>query len=389
MNLELNAGGMHLMSGAMKSMVYLDYNATAPIRSAVIDAVAGAMAVYGNPSSVHDAGRKARAMVEQARAQVAALAGSRARDVTFCSGGTEASNTVIRGAGAASLIISAIEHDCVRAAAAASGLPVLEVPVDGDGVVDMTMLEHHLKDAPKPALVSVMYANNEMGAIQPIADVAALAREHGARVHTDAVQAAGKIMIDRAALGVDYLTLSAHKIGGPQGVGAIISAPTAPLQALIAGGGQELSRRSGTENVAGIVGFGVAALEAMAELGKGAELAAMRDRLESEIKSHTNAAQIVAERVPRLNNTSCIAMPGVKGETQVMHFDLNGICVSSGSACSSGKVKVSHVLDAMGYEAGVADASVRISLGYGTTDSDIDKFISAWKTLYDRTAVQG
>ncbi len=377
------------MSGAMKNMIYLDYNATAPIRRAVITAVAEAMAVYGNPSSVHGAGREARALVEQARAQVAALAGARARDVTFCSGGTEASNTVIRGAGAASLIISSVEHDCVRAAAEASGLPVYEIPVDGDGVVDMTMLEHHLKEAPKPALVSVMYANNEMGAIQPIADIVALAHENGARLHTDAVQAAGKIMIDRTALGADYLTLSAHKIGGPQGVGAIISAPTAPLKALIAGGGQELSRRSGTENVAGIVGFGVAALEAMADIAMADKLGIMRDRLESEIKAHTNAAQIVAERAPRLANTSCIAMPGVKGETQVMHFDLSGICVSSGSACSSGKVKVSHVLDAMGYEAGVADASVRISLGYNTSDDDIDRFVAAWKKLYDRTVVQG
>lgn len=377
------------MSGAMKNMIYLDYNATAPIRRAVITAVAEAMDVCGNPSSVHGAGREARALVEQARAQVAALAGARARDVTFCSGGTEASNTVIRGAGAASLIISSIEHDCVRAAAAASGLPIFEIPVDGDGVVDMTVLEHHLKEAPKPAIVSVMYANNEMGAIQPIADIVALAHENGARLHTDAVQAAGKIMIDRAALGADYLTLSAHKIGGPQGVGAIISAPTAPLKALIAGGGQELSRRSGTENVAGIVGFGVAALEAMADIAMADKLGIMRDRLESEIKAHTNAAQIVAERAPRLANTSCIAMPGVKGETQVMHFDLSGICVSSGSACSSGKVKVSHVLDAMGYEAGVADASVRISLGYNTGDDDIDRFVAAWKKLYDRTAVQG
>jgi len=373
----------------MKSMIYLDYNATTPIRQSVITAVAEAMAVSGNPSSVHRAGRGARAMVEKARAQVAGLVGARARDVTFCSGGTEASNTVIRGAGAASLIISVIEHDCVRAAAAATGLPVFEIPVDGDGVVDLTVLEHLLKKAPKPALVSVMMANNEMGAIQPITDIATLARENGARLHTDAVQAAGKITIDHALLGVDYLTLSAHKVGGPQGVGAIVSAPTAPLKALIAGGGQELSRRSGTENVAGIVGFGVAALDAMAELGMAVKLRNMRDRLEGEIKAHTNAAKIVAERVPRLANTSCIAMPGVKGETQVMHFDLSGICVSSGSACSSGKVKVSHVLNAMGYEVGLADSSVRISLGYKTSDSDIDRFIEAWKKLFERTAAQG
>lgn len=372
------------MSGAMKSMIYLDYNATAPARENVIASVGAAMSLCGNPSSVHAMGRAARARVEEARAQVAALANARPRDVVFCSGGTEASNTVIRGAGAKSLIVSAIEHDCVRAAARESGLQIFELPVDSNGVVDLPTLEAHLKAAPKPALVSVMLANNEMGAIQPVAEVAALAHAHGALVHTDAVQAAGKLMLDRGALGVDYLTLSAHKIGGPQGVGAIILAPTAPLRALIPGGGQELSRRSGTENVAGIVGYGVAALECMADIGRMGELAALRDRMEREIKAHTNDAVIVGENAPRLANTSCVAMPGVKGETQVMHFDLNGICVSSGSACSSGKVKASHVLTAMGYTPEVAEASIRISLGYRSTEADVDAFLTAWKSLYDR-----
>ncbi len=372
------------MSGAMKSMIYLDYNATAPIRENVITTVAGAMAACGNPSSVHGMGRAARARVEEARAQVAALANARPRDVVFCASGTEAGNTVIRGAGAKSLILSPVEHDCVRAAAKESGLPVFVLKVDRHGVVDLDDLEAKLAEAPKPALVSVMFANNEMGVIQPVDEIAELAHAHGALMHTDAVQAAGKLMLDCRALGVDYLTLSAHKIGGPQGVGAIILAPTAPLKALIPGGGQELSRRSGTENVAGIAGFGVAALECMADIGHMGELAALRDRIEGEIKAHGNDVVIVGEGAPRLPNTTCIAMPGVKGETQVMHFDLNGICVSSGSACSSGKVKVSHVLTAMGYAPEVAEASIRVSLGYGTKAEDVDAFLKAWKSLYDR-----
>jgi cysteine desulfurase len=368
----------------MKSMIYLDYNATAPIRENVITAAANAMAAVGNPSSVHGMGRAARARVEEARTQVAALAGARARDVVFCASGTEASNTVIRGAGAKSLIVSPIEHDCVRAAAKESGLPVYELAVSAQGLVDLEDIRAKLEVAPKPALVSVMLANNEMGVIQPVAEIAALAHEHGALVHTDAVQAAGKLMLDRMGLGVDYLTLSAHKIGGPQGVGAIALAPTAPLKALIPGGGQELSRRSGTENVAGIVGFGVASLECMADIGRTGEIATFRDHIEREIKAHGNDVVIVGEGAPRLPNTTCIAMPGVKGETQVMHFDLNGICVSSGSACSSGKVKVSHVLTAMGYAPEVAEGSNRISLGYRTTAEDVDAFLRAWKSLYDR-----
>jgi len=372
------------MSGAMKSMIYLDYNATAPIRENVIAAAANAMAAVGNPSSVHGMGRAARARVEEARTQVAALAGARARDVVFCASGTEASNMVIRGAGAKSLILSPIEHDCVRAAAKESGLPVSELKVNAQGLVDLEGLKAKLEAAPKPALVSVMLANNEMGVIQPVAEIAALAHEYGALVHTDAVQAAGKLMLDRKALGVDYLTLSAHKIGGPQGVGAVVLAPTAPLKALIPGGGQELSRRSGTENVAGIVGFGIAALECMADIGRMGEIAALRDHIEREIKAYGNDVVIVGEGATRLPNTTCVAMPGVKGETQVMHFDLNGICVSSGSACSSGKVKVSHVLTAMGYAPEVAEASIRISLGYRTTGEDVEAFLKAWKSLYDR-----
>jgi len=363
----------------------MDYNATCPIRPSVIEKMASVMGTVGNPSSVHSAGRAARGAVEEARAKVAALVNARPRDVMFCSGGTEAANTVLLGAGAKSLIISAIEHDCVLAAAERAGLPVTKLPVDENGVVKVGSLKAALDVSPKPALVSVMLANNEMGAVQPVAEIAELAKEGGALVHCDAVQAAGKLPLDIGALGVNYLTLSSHKIGGPQGVGAVVLSPTAPLKPLVVGGGQELGRRSGTENVAGAAGFGEAAMEAMVALGDADRLAALRDKLEAGIKAHANEAVLVGAGAVRTPNTSCIALPGVKGETQVMHFDLAGICVSSGSACSSGKVKVSHVLSAMGYSEDIAASSLRVSLGYQTTEADIDAFLQAWKALYDRT----
>ncbi len=364
----------------------MDYNATAPIRESVIETVASVMTETGNPSSVHAYGRRARQRVEEARSKIAALAAARVRDVTFCSGGTEANNAVIRGTGAASIIISTIEHDCGIAAAELAGVPVFKLPVTRDGVVDLAALKARLEQAPRPALVSVMLANNETGVVQPVAQVSEIAKGFEARVHTDAVQAAGKVDISFTDLGVDYLTLSSHKIGGPQGVGAIITAPTAPLKPLVAGGGQELGRRSGTENVAGIAGFGVAALEALEELADIQRLTAMRNRFEEAVRQASNDAVIIGASSDRLANTSCVAMPGVKGETQVMHFDLNGICLSSGSACSSGKVKVSHVLTAMAYEAELAEASIRVSFGRNTTEADVDKLIDAWQKLYQRTS---
>jgi cysteine desulfurase len=365
--------------------IYLDFNATSPILPEVIEKVAEVMAVMGNPSSVHQTGRKARSVVEEARSQVAALVGARARDIVFTSGGTEANNAVLRSTAAKSLIISSIEHDCVLAAAKASGLAIHMLPVNSDGQVELEALSELLEQAEKPALVSVMLGNNEMGAIQHISKVTEVAKEFGARIHCDAVQAAGKMNVDFNDLGVDYLTLSAHKLGGPQGVGAIVLAPTAPLNALIVGGGQELGRRSGTENVAGVAGFGVAALAALTNIPEYDRIRVLRDRMEAEISAHADDVLIAGKAVDRLPNTSCIVMPSMKGETQVMHFDLNGICVSSGSACSSGKVKVSHVMTAMGMDDELANCSLRVSLGLSTTDEEIDKFISAWKTLYDRS----
>ena len=366
----------------------MDYNATAPIRESVIETVANVMAEVGNPSSVHAAGRNARKHVEEARSKIAALTGARVRDVTFCSGGTEANNAVIRGTGAASVIVSAIEHDCGLAAAELAGVPVFSLPVLNNGVVNLVALRALLEEAPKPALVSVMLVNNETGVVQPVSEVSEIAKEFDARVHTDAIQAAGKLDIDFSSLGVDYLTLSSHKIGGPQGVGAIVTAPTAPLKPLIAGGGQELGRRSGTENVAGIAGFGVAAVETLAELADMPRLSDMRNRFEEAVRQASNDAVILGADANRVANTSCVAMPGVKGETQVMHFDLNGICLSSGSACSSGKVKVSHVLSAMEYSPELAESSIRVSLGRLTQDEDIERLISAWQNLYRRTATR-
>ena len=370
----------------MNTPIYMDYNATAPIRSSVIETVTAAMRMVGNPSSVHTAGRNARRLIEEARAKVAALAGARSRDVTFCSGGTEANNAVIRGTGAASVIVSAVEHDSGLAAAKLAAVPTYVLSVTNDGLVDLDSLRTLLSEAPAPALVSVMLANNETGVIQPVHEIAQIAHEFDARMHTDSVQAAGKVMIDFAALEADYLTLSSHKIGGPQGVGAIITAPTAPLTPLVAGGGQELGRRSGTENVGGVAGFGVAALDAMDDLGDALRIGELRDRFEAAVSDHANNVCVIGQDAPRTANTSCVAMPGVKGETQVMHFDLNGICLSSGSACSSGKVKVSHVLSAMGYDDDIANASIRVSLGRLTEEGDIDVLIAVWKSLYDRTA---
>jgi len=369
----------------MNKTIYMDYNATCPIRPVVVEAVATAMAQGGNPSSVHAVGRAARGIVEEARVKVAALVGSRARDILFCSGGTEAANTVVLGSGAKSLIVSAIEHDCVLAAASIADVPVFNLPVGESGTVLLDALVDLLKQAPKPALVSVMFANNEMGVVQPIREICKLAKEHGALVHTDAVQAAGKLPIDMATLGADYLTLSAHKIGGPQGMGAIVMSPTAPLKPLLVGGGQELGRRSGTENVAGVAGFGAAAIEALNHLADNERLAELRDKMEAELRRHANELVIIGEKAERLPNTSCIALPGVKGETQVMHFDLAGICISSGAACSSGKVKPSHVLEAMGYELELVNSSIRVSLGHETTEAETEAFVESWKRLYDRT----
>ncbi len=334
-------------------MHYLDHNATSPLRPEARAAMERALDIGGNPSSVHARGRAARAIVEQAREQVAALANADPADVIFASGGTEANALALCGAvaGAAEagarltrLFVSAIEHDSVLAnalalAERAAGLRVEIIPVTPDGVIDVAALRVQLREGKGRALIAAMAANNETGVIQPIAEIAALAKEHGALLLVDTIQAAGKIALDYPQ--ADYLTLSAHKIGGPQGAGALIAKATAPLAAQILGGGQERSRRAGTENLSGVAGFGAAA-KAARDFDANT-LAALRDHFESRLPKD---AIVFGANAPRLCNTSNFVLPGVTAETAIMALDLDGVMASSGAACSSGKVKASHVLKA-------------------------------------------
>lgn len=360
---------------------YLDYNATAPIRPEALDAMTAALAEPGNASSVHQPGRRARRLVEEARAKVAALAGVEPNWVIFTSGGTEANNLALRGLPAQRLIVSAGEHDSVLQAVAEAEV----IGLTADGVVDLQALGAALKDAPEGTLVSVMLANNETGVIQPIGQVAALARAAGAWVHCDAVQAAGKIPLDMVALGVDLMTVSAHKLGGPPGVGALLASPELPLTALQRGGGQERRRRAGTENLAGIAGFGAAAEIALEDLPKLQKLGELRDHFEREIKALAPDLKVFGGAVPRLPNTSCVAVAGLAAETQIMALDLAGVAVSSGAACSSGKVQPSHVLTAMGAAPEEAASAIRVSLGWASRAQDIERLLAAWGDLYRRS----
>ncbi|MCX7364993.1 MAG: cysteine desulfurase family protein [Alphaproteobacteria bacterium] len=356
--------------------VYLDHNASSPLRPAALDAMVEALRSGGNPSSVHRMGRAARARIDAARRQVAALVGALPAEIVFTSGGTEANNLALAGAGRRRVLVSAVEHDSVLKA-----VPDAEIiPVDRDGVVDLAALERSLAASEEAALVSVMFANNETGALQPIGEIVRLARAAGALVHCDAVQGAGRAPIEMHGLGVDYLSLSAHKLGGPAGVGALAVRAGAPLSTDRRGGGQESSRRAGTENVAGIAGFGVAAKEAYGGLA----IDGWRAGLEGALLNIAPDARIFGAGAPRLDNTTCISMPGVRAETQVMALDLSGICVSAGAACSSGKVTRSATLTAMGVDAAVADTALRISLGWNSAQQDIERLIAAWRELYIR-----
>lgn len=371
-------------AGGSSLTCYLDHNATAPLRRAAADAMAGALDEWGNPSSVHGRGRAARRLVEEARAEVAALAGARAEEVVFTSGGTEANDLAIRGHGRGRVLVSAIEHPSVLEAAG----DIETIPVDGDGVVDLDALSRLLAaGGNRPIIVSVMLANNETGVLQPVsgvAGVAALAREAGALIHCDAVQAAGRIALDMGALGVDMLTLSAHKIGGPKGVGALIVAGDMTLDPVLRGGGQERGRRAGTENVPGIAGFGAAAKQAAREIGAAQGLATLRDALEERVLGAIPGSRIVGAGVDRLPNTSCIAVAGLSAETQVMALDLAGFAVSAGAACSSGKVSPSHVLRAMGLGDEIAGCAIRVSLGAGNSRADIEAFTDALRDFAAR-----
>ena len=364
-----------------RARTYLDWNATAPLRREAQAAMVAALDVVGNPSSPHAEGRRARAIVEDAREQVAALLGARASEVVFTSGGTEGNNAVL-AAGWSKILLAGIEHDSVLAPARNSRARLVDLPVDHDGVVVREELSRALASASQgPALLSLQLANNETGVLQPVAGVAAEAKQHGLAVHSDAVQAAGRIPIDVLSLGVDYLTVSAHKLGGPQGTGALVFRGRRALSPLISGGGQERRRRAGTESVAAIAGFGAAAQAARRELAQMARVGRLQAWLESQVRSITPEAVIIAERAARLPNTTDLALPGASAETLVIQFDLAGIAISAGAACASGKVGASHVLAAMGLSAELAGAAIRISLGHGSTQADVARFLDAWTHL--------
>lgn len=357
--------------------VYLDYNATAPLRPEARDAVVAALSLTGNPSSVHAEGRAARMLVEDAREKVAALVGAKPSEVVFTSGATEA-NTWAMAQGWQAAAVASHEHPSVLGAARASVGELIELPVDARGVVDLSPLrgETALHKATR-ALISVQLANSETGVIQPVGDAVAAAPEHCV-AHTDATQAAGRIPLDMTTLGVDLLSLSAHKLGGPKGVGAIVVRDGLELSQLLRGGGQERRRRAGTENVPGIAGFGAAAEVAAGELSSAGRISALRDRLEEGVLKATPQAVVIGRDVPRLPNTSCIALAGRTAETLVIKLDLAGFAVSAGAACSSGKVGASHVLAAMGVANALARSAIRISLGPATTQDEIDAFVRAW-----------
>ena len=373
----------------MNSRVYLDWNATAPLRSEARRAMLHAFDLAGNPSSVHSEGRAARAIVEKARGALAHALNVTAGDVVFTSGGTEANALALApglriagGAAIERLIVSAVEHPSVLSGGRFSRDRIALAPVTGQGVIDIQALTKLLASGP-PALVSVMLANNETGAVQPISEVASLVHEAGGILHVDAVQALGRIPIDMRALGADLATVSGHKIGGPKGVGALIvvNGRLEGLPPLIAGGGQERNRRAGTENVSGIAGFGAAIETATTSLATERERQTRpRDQLETGLRS-IPGARIFADGVARLPNTVLFAAPGLKSETAVIAFDLEGIAVSAGSACSSGKIQPSHVLSAMAVPPELARGAVRLSLGCGTEERDIVRCIEAWIKL--------
>lgn len=379
------------------TMIYADYNATAPLRP---EARAAMLAVLDlgatNPSSVHKAGRAARAVVEKARGEVGAAIGSRAEDIVFTSGGTESLALAIQGAvaaldGTATLIVSAIEHEAASKAAAHAGVPVETAYVLPTGQVDLEDLrarlaawDRGLKGTP---ILVLMLANNETGILQPVAEAAAILREAGGLTICDAVQALGKVAVNAALLGVDYIALSAHKIGGPQGVGALWHRAGAPLKAVQYGGGQERGLRSGTENVAGIAGFGAAVSQSVRELPRYAALGPHRDAMEARLKAE-GGVTVIGEASPRLAGVSNFARAGFRAETQVMALDLAGVCVSAGSACSSGKVKRSLVLMAMGADDALAESAIRTSFGWNSQPEDFRHVADAWLNAARRTVLK-
>jgi cysteine desulfurase len=364
---------------------YFDYNATAPVRPDVVSAVAAAMEQGGNASSVHHSGRAARQAIEGARERLARAIGTPAQSVIFTSGGTEANNLALLGARAERILVSAIEHDSVLRTAQHSGRRVGLIPVTSAGVIDLVAMDALLGESDAPALISVMLANNETGIIQPVREVAERAHAAGALVHCDAVQGLGRIAIDTNDLNADLVTLSGHKVGGPPGIGALVARDIDVIDPILHGGGQEARKRAGTENMPAIVGFGIAAEMAQAELPHMAALAEVRDGIERRLLEAVPDAWVVGTDRARLPNTICIVLPFASSETLVMALDLEGVEVSAGSACSSGKVASSHVLTAM--DVPDADRAIRISFGLATSPDEIEHLVEAVHALYIR--IQG
>jgi cysteine desulfurase len=364
-----------------RARTYLDWNATAPLRPQARAAMLAALEVVGNPSSPHAEGRQARAIIEDAREEVARLVGAKPAEVVFTSGGTEANNAILAG-GWDTILLSPAEHDSVLAPARGSGARILEIAIDREGAVCRQRLPQSRGEmGAERALLSLQLANNETGVLHPVGAIAEWARQHGFAVHSDVVQAVGRVGVDFAALGADYLSLSAHKIGGPKGIGASIIREGAGLSPLLAGGGQERRRRAGTENVAAIAGFGAAAAAAARDLSEIARVRLLRDALEAQVRAIAPEAVIIGAGTDRLPNTTSLALPGTHAETLVIALDLAGVAVSAGAACSSGKVGASHVLAAMGLAPDVARAAIRISLGPTTTAGEVAAFLDAWQDV--------
>lgn len=371
---------------------YLDWNATAPLRPEARAAMIEGMDLVGNPSSVHAEGRRARRIVEDARDKVASLVGASAQDVVFTSGATEANNWVV-GRRWDTVLYSRLEHPAVTAPALAAEGDAVELAVTSEGFLDLASLEAwleghktRLEKAPGRTVLCLQAVNNETGVVQPVRAAAAMASRYGVLVHCDAVQAVGRVPVSMADLGITYLAISGHKLGGPKGVGALVLKSGAPLPPRIIGGGQERGMRAGTENVPAIAGFGAAAAAAAGEVAYFSALGGLRDRLEEAVIRATPETVIVGRGSLRIANTTCLALADRTAETLVAGFDLSGIAVSAGSACSSGKVTASPVLAAMGLPAALARGAIRISIGPLTTGEDIDAFISAWTRITRRAA---
>ncbi len=376
----------------MKERIYLDYNASAPLRPAAREAMLGVLNLGEsalNASSVHYFGRAGRNLLEDSRRSVANLASVPPAQVIFTSGATEANNTVIqhfsRHYPQRRILVSSMEHPSVLRAA--PGL--VPIPATPQGLVDLGALEALLAQDGGAVLVSVMAVNNETGAIQNVSEISAIARKYGAFVHSDAVQAAGRIPVNPQEMGADFLTLSSHKIGGPQGAGALVLGLCGETPTLLFGGGQERGARAGTENLPAIAGFGAAARESLERMNHYQALVGWRDRLEREILTITPDAVIHAKNTPRVANTTLFSLPGASSETLLMALDLEGVAISNGAACSSGRVEPSHVLTAMGAGREIASSALRISLGWATKEADIDRFLAAWATVTARVKRNG